>query len=549
MLFPVLVILSLLFVRPGVTHRIIKVYTVFLLAVSSFLAVSDLALYGEWGFRLDMTPLLYLSSPKEAFASVSLLFILNHLLIAAALVTLFVYIFTISFKQESLETKASWWSFSSVLVFLVVLFLPIRGGLGVTAINLSSAYFSQNTFANHAAINLPWNLGYSLTNLELIDNPFIFFDTEDAEKLTSAFTDHGKSGRKAVKNPRPNIILVILESFSANATGCLNGTIPVTPNLDSFARQGILFSRIYASGDRTDKGMLAIFSGYPSQPTTSIIKFPNKTQSLPALPETLHKNGYNTYFYYGGDIDFANYKSYLMNAGFEHLISLKDFPSGTHISNWGVPDEYLFDKAFRDIDSLKRPYFLSLFTLSSHPPYDIPGEPFLDGESDEIRYCNSVHYTDLFLGKFLRDLESGNKLDNTLVILIADHGCIWPGNVNYNSPAKYHIPMIWYGGALKDRNLVISSIGNQTDLAATLLGQLDIRSDEFSFSRNIFADAPSRQTVYAIHNGFGFVSDSLEFCYYRNADNTVTTKGQLSDSSLTEAKAFYQILYDDLLNR
>ncbi len=549
MLIPIVLVLFFHFFPSRLPHQIIKIYNYFILAIISLLAASDLGLYNEWGYRMDVTPLLYLAKPKEAFASISFLFFLNHLIIATALISVFVYIFRIVFSEKSFEDKSSWWSFSGIFLFLLCLFLPIRGGIGVATINVSSAYFSENNFANHAAINLPWNIGYSLTNLEATNNPFDFYSERDAIKLASAFTKKEGTHQQVLTTTKPNILLIILESFTANATGCLNGQIQVTPNLDSLAREGILFSSLYASGDRTDKGMLAIFSGYPSQPTTSIIKFPDKTQNLPALPKTLRTNGYKTYFYYGGDIDFANYKSYLMNAGIEHFISQNDFPASEKKSKWGVPDEFLFARVLKDIETMDGPYFLSLFTLSSHAPYDVPMEPFLEGKSDEIKFCNSVYYSDHHLGKFIDELESKKLLDNTLVIMIADHGNVWPGNLTNHSPLKYHIPMVWYGGVVRNTNTIVPVISSQTDLAATLLAQLNVNSDDYVFGKNIFSSNPSQQIVYSINNGFGYISDSLEFYYNRLPDHAIVEKGDLSQERLMEAKAYYQLLYNDFLKR
>jgi phosphoglycerol transferase MdoB-like AlkP superfamily enzyme len=550
MLFPMLVlIVSVLF--PGKwAYFAIKLYTLTLGAFIILLATIDLISYGDWGFRLDATPLFYLSEPKAAAASASVLSIGLHFLLASGLFCIVYFIYRFFFRRDNApENKTAWWFSPMLLLITGSLFFPIRGGMGTAPINVGSAYFSDNAFANHAAVNLPWNIGYSITNMETVENPYRFMDDKQAGILKDSLIISGESAPKLLNNPRPNIILVILESFTANAIGCLNGLVHVTPRLDKISEEGILFTRCYASGNRTDKGMVAIMGGYPSQPLTSIIKFPNKTQSLPALPRKLRENGYNTSFYYGGDIEFANYKSYMLNAGFETIVSLADFPKSQRRCSWGVPDEDLFQRVRTDIKNIQQPYLVTLFTLSSHPPFDVPMKPHLKGNDTETRFCNSVYYTDSCLGVFIDSLQKDNMLKNTLIILTADHGSTWPGNFGNSPPEKFHIPMVWYGGALSKPGMLFNKVVNQTDIAKTLLDQLGIDGSEFWFGKNIFApDAPSK-TIYAFTNGYGYVSDSLVYFYERDPDKATVVKGGMTQEALDEGKAFMQVLHNDLMNR
>lgn len=549
MLFPILILLVALLFPGRWSFITLKVYSFIVLIIFSLFIAGDVALYKEWGFRLDATPLLYLKNPKDAFASVSFLYILVHLLIAGILSWVFIIIYNWLLEPPNVSSGQRLLSLPVLILVLGFMILPIRGGLGTAPINTGSAYFSQVPFVNHAGINLEWNICYSFANLETVSNPYKMEDPKSARRLFDQFTEDTGTYKHYLKTERPNIILMVLESFTANVFGCLNGMVPCTPHLDSVAKNGMLFSDFYASGDRTDKGMLAVLSGYPSQPTTSIIKFPNKTQSLPALPRVLRDNGYSTTFYYGGDIDWANFKSFLLNSGFQHLVSMSDFPESERISSWGVPDGYLLTRVAKDIKEKKSPYFITLFTLSSHPPYDVPMKPVLKGDDDQTKFCNSVFYTDRCIGRFIHELDDQQLLSNTLIIMVADHGCRWPGNLGNYPPKKFHIPMIWYGGALKQNGLVINKIASQTDIAATVLGQMDLEHKDFMFSRNLFAAGTPQKAIYAFNNGFGYVSDSVKYYYHRQDDRFNVVSGTVSPFSKLQGKAYIQTVYHDLINR
>lgn len=547
---PMLIIIIGILLPGRWAKQSINVYTFVMTGIIIIIATTDLISYGDWGFRMDATPFFYLSKPRAAAASASAISILLHFILASIVFSVVYYTYRFFFKKDrTLEQRQTWWTAPIVLVIFGCLFFPIRGGITTPPINIGSAYFSDIAFVNHAAINLPWNIGYSLTNLETVSNPYKFMDDETANQLSLEFTASDTATTKLLTSTQPNIILIILESFTANATGCLNGLIQVTPNLDEIAVKGMLFTRCYASGNRTDKGMVAILSGYPSQPTTSIIKFPNKTQSLPALPRILRVNGYTTSFYYGGDIEFANYKSYMINAGFDKIISFKDFPDSQKICSWGVPDQYLFDRVYDDLKKAKNPFLYTLFTLNSHPPFDVPMKPHLEGNDPETKFCNAVYYTDHCLGIFIDSLEKNHLLENTLIIITADHGSTWPGDFGNTPPEKYHIPMIWYGDVLSETDTNINTIINQTDIAPTLLAQLGIDNKEFTFGKNIFAENVAEKTLYMFNNGFGYVSDSLTYYYERDPNKYVIVNGRMSDRALDEGKAYLQVLYEDLLNR
>ena len=552
-------------------YYIINTYTILLLFVISFLTIIDIEIYKHWGFRLDCTPLIYINTPKEMLASVELLVIVKLLLLGLCifLVSVFIYFRLIAKKLKYL--KPANWKVSILFLFITgLLIVPIRGGVGLAPVNIGSVYFHNNNFANHAAINGIWNLSYSLTKRKKINNVYNFFENNKAEKIFDELykiPDDGKDEAvKVLKSGNPNIILIILESFSAKLIEVLDGKQGITPNINRLSREGILFRNFYASGDRTDKAIIAILSGYPALPYTSIINFPQKTQNLPFLIRDLKEKGYHTAFYYGGDIDFANIRSYLVNGQFDEIISKKDFRSSTNNSKWGVHDHIVFNKLFKDInnrDTSESPFFYVLFTLSSHEPYDVPMKTVVKGDDDESKFLNSAYYTDKAVGKFIENAKKQDWWDNTLFILVADHGSRHPGNSPYNSIAKFRIPMLWLGGALIKHDTLIHTYASQTDIAKTILQQIGYSKQEiiYPFSKNIFSQrAGIVETLHAtflhsgfaffvFNDGFGFVSDRLKLVYDNVSNKYIVKKGTYTDKDLQKGKAYLQVVYDDFVNK
>ena len=343
------------------TEKVLKIYTSIVIVLISFLTTADLELYTAWGYRMDATPLQYLKSPKEMGASVSSSPLFLLLIIFIILSSFFYWLYkkaVVPFIRIK-PAKFSILNFSISLFLIAFLFVPIRGGIQKIAMNQSDVYFSEKIFADHAALNLPWNIAFSILNKNSKQNPFKYFSKEKARGLVNELYDTGPVRIPSIlKVKQPNIIFIIMESYTAKFVGCLGGEPGVTPNLDRIAADGLLFSNIYAAGDRSEKGQVAILSGYPNQAITSVIKTPTKTEKLPAITESLQNEGYYTSYTYGGELEFANIKSYLLNVHFQKLLSKYDFPSSERTTSWGVHDEIVLDRFFENIAKN-----LSLFLL------------------------------------------------------------------------------------------------------------------------------------------------------------------------------------------
>ena len=481
------------------------------------LLTADLELYRAWGFRLDDTPLQYLSSPQEVAASAGsapLGLLLAVLLALGGSGWLF-------YKKVvgQLAPLPAWFGRGraalACLLYLALLVVPLRGGTQQIPINQSDVYFSRTAFANHAALNAPWNLMSALVLRREETTPPPFLADSTARRLVAGLyplavgqpvpTD---STTNILAEARPNVLFIILESFTSKFVGSVGGEKGVTPALDSLARTGVLFDNIYAAGDRSQKGLVSLLSGYPNQPTTSIIKFPRKTAQLPHLCRSLAAAGYRSHYYYGGELAFANMKSYLQTAGYEHLTERSDFAQADQNSKWGAHDGVLFDRMLADLRRQPTPFFVTAFTLSSHEPFEVPMQPHFAGTDEVSQFRNSIYYTDQELGRFLRAARRAPWYAHTLLVLVADHGHIQPGNSANQSPDKFRIPLLLAGGALRPdaRGRVVHTIASQTDVAATLLRQLRLPATRYVWSRDLLAPHPRPFAYYCFNNGFGAVS-------------------------------------------
>ena len=527
---------------------VIRIYTWIFIGIIGLLVVSDAELYNYWGFRLDATPLLYLKTPKDAFASVTYGMIVREMLLAFCLIGGSIFCFKKLFSRISELEKVSIGYFPVMFLFVIALIIPIRGGFGIAPMNTSKVYFSKNNYLNHAAINLFWNIGFSLSELNPNEKQYHFFVDSTQIGLIKPMVNHNTTANELLlKTSKPNVIILVLESFSAKVIGSLGGKSHVTPNINRLSSEGILFTNFFASGDRSDKGLVAVLSGYPAQPSTSIIKFASKTQSLPRLSASLKNNGYNSSFYYGGDIDFANMRSYLLGCGFDFIVSKDDFPASTYNSKWGSHDHVVLDKFYKDICLQKQPFFNVLFTLSSHEPFEVPGHA-IPGDDSSSKLMNAIHYTDSCVGNFVSKAKRQPWWQNTLIIMVADHGHPDPGRSPNHVPEKFRIPMLWIGGAIQ-HPAKVDKYSSQIDIASTLLHQVGLSSENYSFSKNIFSNDPEF-AFYDFNNGFGYFTPSAGIVYDCDFNKELlNTNNPPSEDGLNRGKAYLQNIYKDLNER
>lgn len=547
MVLPVIITLCSVWVQGRWLVAAYKVYFILISFLLAVIFVCDAELYSYWGFRLDATPLFYLKSPADAAASVPLL---AMILVPLCIVIYFLLIIYPLFRWSGSTGK---WRFfkkrvRASLCFVLILgllFIPIRGGFSVSTMNVGKVYFSSDMLLNHAAINPAFSLMTSISREQDFGEQYRFFSDREATDLFQELYPGETTPDRAdtLIKQRPDILFIVLESFSATLVEDLGGEPGVTPNLSRLAKEGILFTNFYANSFRTDRGLVSVLSGYPAQPNTSIMKYPAKSQSLPSISKTLKGEGYDIEFLYGGDADFTNMRSYFVSAGFDRIVSDQDFPVKDRLSKWGANDAVGFDRLTALIKEQKQQPFMKLFlTLSSHEPFDVPYKKYSDP------YVNSVAYTDSCLGVFVSELKKSPQWDNTLLVLLPDHAFRYPYTLSNFEPQRHHIPMIWAGGAVLKRD-TIDVYGSQIDLAATLLSQMQLPHAEFAFSKNMLDPALPKFAWYSFNNGFGYVDQYNQVVYDCDAGRVLESSGNQPEKAVDYGKSFLQKLFDDLARR
>lgn len=552
------------------------IMNIYFIIASLFITCSFLlnaSLYPYWKYPLDSTPLFYFfTSPADAIASVSIWQVILSIVILIVL-TIGVW-FTLRMRGEKRQQYSRYaYGYgglgsgkrnrfddfdrhrgrTSIILLLLtgLLFLPIRGGITVSTMNTGQAYYSQNAYLNHSAVNPLFSLLESITHQEDFASQYRFMKDKEADKIFATMTSTSDENtypllnEATFKKGTPDILIVIMESFASDIMPSMGSYKDVAVCLDSIAQQSILFTRFYANSFRTDRGMVSILSGYPAQPTTSIMRYPRKTSQLPSIARNLAKyKNYKTTYYYGGDADFCNMRSYLVSQGYQHIISDANFPIEDKLSKWGVPDHILAAKMMDDIKAQqneKRPMLRILQTSSSHEPFEVPYHRLKD------KRLNAFAYTDSVMGAIVREYRKLPRWKNTLIVFVPDHVGGYKENLNDHDRSRYQIPLILAGGAIS-RPMKVGIIGSQHDIAATLLGQLGVEHREFTFSKNMMSDATPKFAFFAVNDAFGIVSEENSLIYDNRSKRIVYDKGE-KGFNLKRGQAYLQKLYDDLAKK
>ena len=536
-----------------------KAYVYVCLLVICFLTILDFNIFQEWGTKVNYRVFdSIIHQFSEAIASsgsapIGLCISIGVVLLAIGIV---LSNFIIDYRYQAPQANTSTKIYSSVALILINFFL-MRGGTQPTPINQSMAYFSNKQILNQSSVNTVWNLFDNIfQNLRPAHNPYMFMPAQQADSLSHAlYKVNPDSAVHVLNTTRPNVVVIQLESFTADLIQSLGGEKADAPNFEKFIREGILFDSIYSAGDRTDKGIVAILSAFPSQAIRTIITNNAKQEKLPAITNILQPVGYATSYFYGGETEYMNFKSYMLTHKIEHITGMDNFDRSKIDSKWGVDDGTLLDAHIQYLNTQKQPFFSLLQTLTNHEPFDMPAKAHFPGDSVTNKFRSTAWYTDSCLNAYFEQAKKQAWYKHTLFILVADHGHRLPRNTaeSYH-PAKYHIPLLFFGGAIKPeyRGTRVHKLGGQTDIAATLLAQLNLAYQPyFRYSKDLLNPTSQSFAFFDWDNGLGFMTpqqaisfDNLgkEVIYTRYKTNKAT-----NEKALLNGKAYLQQVFTDYM--
>ncbi len=550
---------SWLFPRLILPSKFIKYYTYVLVFFVSLFTLIDINIYREWGTKFNYRAVeFFLTATEDALASSSSSPVLASFS-SIGILTFFGFFLYSKLIGTLLtpNTAKNIIKIPLVLITLGLTFLAIRGGWGVASMNTSKVYFSPKQILNYAAINTNWYLmSNTLSNFQVKGNPYIYFDQEKSNSITNSLFKHQDQDFPNIFTPqKPNIVIIIMESFTADLVEELGGENGVTPNFSKLIKEGLLFNHIYSASDRTDKGLIAIISGFPSQAIKSIVKENEKQEKLSSISQMLTKNQYQSSFFYGGDSHFSNFKSYLLSHKYQKIIDVKSFSAEEVKSTWGAYDEVTFTKQLAFLNQEKQPFFSTLLTLSNHEPFELPTKGKFGDKTNKNKFRSTSFYTDNALWNYIETAKKQAWYANTVFIIVADHGHRLPKGTNeINNPARYHIPLLFKGGALKNefKGEIIETYGNQVDIASTLLNQVGLIDTAFHYSKNLLSPSVKGFGFYSWDNGFGYIDKEKAISFDPVGEKIIFTlpknlEKKKKTDALLKAKALMQNIYKDFL--
>ncbi len=557
MMFPFVLLLIQSFYSPRWLNRVNRIYVFIGLFLFCLLTIAELGIYPEWKTKMPFKAFTYLSNPTEVYdtISTSLFFTLLGLFIVNLTIVYFAYV-----KWIYKDLVHIGRNYIFIVVFAVItpvlLFIGARGGVQQIPINQSESYYSHHNILNLASVNSGFNLFISIIEnyKNFGKNPYAFYSKEEVEKTIKQIqrTEHD-STTLVLTTGRPNIVLLILESWSADLIESLGGEPGITPEFHKLEKEGILFTGLWATGPRSEQAMSSIFGGFPAHPISSITVQPDKFSKLTTITHKLIEQGYSTSFYFGGQLIYGNIKGFILHNGFQRITELDNFGNGkVKMGKLGIHDEFMLARQLSDLNKEKQPFFSALFTLSSHSPYDQPMDEVLQWGDNERNYINSAYYTDRSLGEFINNARKQPWFKNTLFIVVADHSHNSYRNWAFTTPLYHKIPLLLFGDVIKKeyKGTTNPKLSNQSDLASTLMHQLAIPAGEFHWSRNLFNPYTPEYAYYSFEEGVGWIRPSGHIVFDAGIKHfhEISVPEQYRDSIEREGKSYLQAVFEEYMS-
>ena len=494
---------------------------------------------------------MHLSNPDEVFrtADYSMTVYFSLLLILEGFIAYYIAKKLLPIRRFDVVAK-NWKERSFLVLVLPFLigfcFLFARGGWQQIPINIDSACFSKEHKLNDVSINSTYFFGNSYFLYMKTDFSDILpkMAEKAAEKTVQSLFDFDRNHDNYILNDsKPNVVFVILESWTANAIGCLSNTKGATPNFDKMAKQGVLFSNIYATNTTSEIGNTSILAGYPGIPEVAISLYPEKHRKIKSVNQLLKPHGYFSSYTFAGDLKYGNIESFIVEHQFDEVLDEDDFPPGLEHGKLTYHDKDLFKFFLQEINASKSPFMQCAFTGSTHAPFDYPKTGKEKWKGTEADFMNSIQYSDKCIADFIKNAKKEKWYKNTVFVFVADHSHGSPEFPEPYSTKFFRIPILIYGDPIikSKRGSVYKNIGSQADLATTLLHQLRVKTDALKFSKDLLSPNVKEFAFHATIRGYGFINPNGSLLY--NFDSKSYTENTFPKAQFQKSKSHSEALF------
>ena len=468
----------------------------------------------EYDSRPNRLYIEYLKYPKEVFGMLWKGYKL--VLLAAALVlALAIGLGWTWFGRTAPDTLPGfWWRAALTLAIAAAIVLAIRGTLGHRPINPASVAWCGDSLLNTLPLNSLYSVLfalYAIKNERSAADVYGDMPEEDMHALVCEQAGFQPSGtdipslhfqQASHDPPRPrNLVLIVEESLGAQYVGNLGGA-DLTPCLDALAAQGWNFTRAYATGTRSVRGLEAVTAGFPPTVSDAALRLANAQSRFFTLAQLLKRHGYRSRFIYGGEAHFDNMKSFFLGNGFDDLFDLPTFESPAFVGTWGASDEDMFDKLHALLESGGgQPTLTLAFSVSNHTPWEYPAGRF-PVQGDPATVENTVRYADWAIGRFFEQARRSHYWDDTVFLIVADHDSR-VGGAQLVPLRHFHIPALILGGGVPTRR--DERIISQIDLPPTLLSLIGV-SDSHPMIGHDLTRGGGGRAMMQFEENYGYLS-------------------------------------------
>ncbi len=502
-------------------RSIYKIWLLVFISVVSFFGLVELDFYHEFHQRLNSLVFQYLEQDPDTVLSmlwhgfpivkmglvwIVIILCYRYLLHLADHVSQILISYQTSIIQRTFITR-----FSLFLLCTIIAVIAARGTLRQgPPLRWGDAYVSKSVFANQMALNGTLTLYSALkAHLHSADKHWTSDLTMPQAKkivrnmLLSRFDqlrDPQQAVIRRVYTPLAsntlaikNVVVILMESFSGHYTGALGDTNQITPAFDALAKKGLLFTRFFSNGSHTHQGLFATMACFPNLPGFEyLMQQPEGAHQFSGLPTLLSQQGFADRYIYNGDFSWDNQYGFFRNQGMQHFIGRNDFINPiVNDPTWGVSDQDMFNRAVEEFNHYHddKPLYALLQTLSNHTPYALPDplpiKPVTDQGSLNA-HLTAMRYADWALGEFFKKIENTPFYQQTLFVIVGDHGFSDPLQITEMDLHRFYVPLLFIAPGIQEKfGQYIDTVGTQVDIVPTILGRLGTPTSHQCWGRDL----------------------------------------------------------------